>query len=64
MQEEFILRQVKRSWDESKKVDAAIELIQHKVPSIACGYSDELAYLCNKNFPAFLAELEKLKNAV
>ena len=47
-----------------KKVDAAIELIQHKVPSIACGYSDELAYLWNKNFPAFLVELEKLKNAV
>lgn len=47
-----------------KKVDAAIELIRHKVPSIACGYSDELAYLWNKNFPAFLVELEKLKNAV
>lgn len=45
-------------------MDATIEFTQHKVPSIACGYSDELAYLWNKNFPAFLVELEKLKNAV
>lgn len=47
-----------------KNVDAAIELIQHKVPCIVCGYSDVLAYLWNKDFPGFLVELVKIKNAV
>lgn len=47
-----------------KDVDASIQLIERKAPHIPCGYSDVLAYLWNKDFPGFLVELEKIKNAV
>ncbi len=47
-----------------KNVDTALEIMQQKAPYVLSGYSDVLAYLWNKNFPAFLAEIENLKNAV
>lgn len=47
-----------------KNVDTAIELILRKSPHIVSGYSDVLAYLWNKNFSAFLSEINNMKNAV